>query len=67
MLKLKIENIGIIKECEIELDKITVIAGENDTGKSTIGKTLFGLIKSFREFNNFRFENLKEVIVDETR
>ena len=32
------ENIGIFSEPqEIELKPLTVIAGENDTGKSTIG------------------------------
>ena len=41
------ENIGIFSEPqEIELKPLTVIAGENDTGKSTIGKLLFVLLKA---------------------
>ncbi len=42
----KLKNIGMIKEAEVKLDGLTVIAGENDTGKSTVGKMLFALIKS---------------------
>ncbi len=40
-MRLTIKNIGKIDEADIELNGITVIAGENNTGKSTVGKTLF--------------------------
>lgn len=40
-MKLLLKNIGKIKESKIQIDGITVIAGENNTGKSTVGKTLF--------------------------
>ena len=40
-MELKISNFAKIKEANIKLDGITVIAGENNTGKSTIGKILF--------------------------
>lgn len=43
---LQLRNIGIIKEANIKLNGLTVIAGENDTGKSTVGKILFAIIKS---------------------
>jgi predicted ATPase len=33
-VKLTIKNIGVIKEADIELSGLTVIAGENDSGKS---------------------------------
>ena len=45
-MKLYIKNIGMIKEAEVKLNGLTVIAGENETGKSTVGKTLFAIIKS---------------------
>ncbi len=32
---LNIKNIGLVRDAEIILDGITVIAGENNTGKST--------------------------------
>jgi len=42
----KLKNIGIIECADIKINGITVIAGENDTGKSTISKILFSVIKS---------------------
>lgn len=45
MMELKIKNIGVVKEANIQFNGLTVICGENDTGKSTIGKTLFALVK----------------------
>ena len=36
----------MIKEANVKIDGLTVIAGENDTGKSTVGKMLFSLVKS---------------------
>jgi len=45
-MRLKLKNISIIKEADIKLEGLTVIAGENDTGKSTVGKVLYMMIKS---------------------
>lgn len=50
-MKLSIKNIGKISESTIELNGITVIAGENDTGKSTFGKILFSFFNSFYKIN----------------
>ncbi len=46
---LKLKNIGMIKEAEVKIDGLTVIAGENDTGKSTVGKALYFMIKNINE------------------
>lgn len=43
---LTVKNIGIIKESSISISGLSVIAGENDSGKSTIGKVLMALIKA---------------------
>ena len=40
-MKLSINNFAKIKQADIIIDGITVIAGENNTGKSTVGKVLF--------------------------
>jgi len=45
-MELQLKNIGMIKAANVKIDGLTVIAGENDTGKSTVGKMLFALIKS---------------------
>ena len=46
-MEIFIKNIGKVKEANIKIDGITVIAGENDTGKSTISKSLFTVFNSF--------------------
>lgn len=48
-MKLKIKNFAKLNQAYILVDGITVIAGENNTGKSTIGKILFSL---FNAINN---------------
>ena len=37
----RVKNLGLIDEAEIQLDGITVITGENNVGKSTIGRMLY--------------------------
>ena len=46
-MKLQLKNIGIIKNATVQFNGLTVIAGENDTGKSTVGKVLFSIIKAY--------------------
>ena len=40
-MKLVLQNIGLISHSEIMLDGITLIVGNNSTGKSTIGRALY--------------------------
>lgn len=49
---LEINKIGKYKSAKIEIDGITVIAGPNNTGKSTVGKFLFSLFNSFYNIEN---------------
>ncbi len=46
-MRLSLENIGKIENATIEIDGITVIAGENNTGKSTVGRSLFTVSNGF--------------------
>ena len=50
-MKLEIENFAKIKKASINLDGITVIAGPNNSGKSTVGKILYSL---FNAGNNIK-------------
>lgn len=45
-MKLTIRNINKVQHAEIKLDGLTVIAGANSSGKSTVGKLLFSMVKS---------------------
>ena len=51
-MNILIKNIGKIKKSQIEISGITVIAGNNNTGKSTIGKSLFSVFNSVYDINN---------------
>lgn len=46
-MRLQIKNFAAIREADIKFDGITVIAGENNAGKSTVGKILFSFFHSF--------------------
>lgn len=46
-MNLELKNVGKIEYANIELNGITVMAGENNTGKSTVGKMLFCIFHSF--------------------
>ena len=46
-MKLVLKNIGKIESAAVDINGITVIAGENDTGKSTVGRTLFAMFRAF--------------------
>ena len=50
-MKLSIRNVGKLKEADVEISGITVITGENDTGKSTVGKVLWSVFNGFYEIN----------------
>ena len=58
----EVKNIGKIRHADVKLDGITVIAGENNTGKSTIGKMLFCVFNSFyMKENQIRLQRLKSI------
>ena len=50
-MKLSIRNVGKLKEADVEINGITVITGENDTGKSTVGKVLWSVFNGFYEID----------------
>lgn len=49
----EISNVGIIKNTKIELNGITVLAGENGTGKSTIEKAVALYYQSLYNINDY--------------
>ncbi|MCI4441942.1 MAG: AAA family ATPase [Lentimicrobium sp.] len=67
-MRLKLQNIGIIEEADINIEGITLIAGQNDSGKSTVGKVLYSLIRSFnideKSFNSSKNEFIRNRIRD---
>ena len=63
-MRLKIDNFARIKHADIAIDGITVITGENNTGKSTIGKVLYSTFNAFYDMD-LKIENRRrEEILD---
>lgn len=58
-MNLTVENIALIEKAEIELNGITVVAGLNKTGKTTIGKALYAVISAYRNLPRRVFESKK--------
>ena len=55
MITARFENIGPIKEAELELGDLTIIAGQNNTGKTYLAHTLYNFLNFWKnnEFNLF--------------
>lgn len=51
-MKLLVENICKIAQADIRLDGLTIITGNNNTGKSTIGKALWTMFDAFTSIQN---------------
>lgn len=56
-MRLEIQNINKIKEADIALNGLTVIVGENDMGKSTIGRAFFSIIKAVSNMRSLSNES----------
>lgn len=61
-MKLILKNVGKLKDAEINIDGITVIAGKNNTGKSTVGKSLYCIFNSLYNVNQKIEDDRKEYI-----
>ena len=59
-MRLELKSIGIIKEADVKIDGLTVVAGKNDSGKSTISKILYSMITTLEQskIQTINLENL---------
>ena len=61
-MRLSLQNIGIIETADVEINGLTLIAGNNDSGKSTIGKIAYALTKAFEDFEkNYEKEKVMKM------
>ena len=61
-MQIQIKNIWKIKEATVNLEWLSVIAGNNDTWKSTISKIVFCIIKAFQKYEEFSNISKEEII-----
>lgn len=52
-LTVKLKNIGILKQAEFSLGDLTLICGENNTGKTYAACALYGFLRSWHQFIRF--------------
>lgn len=48
----RFKNIGPVKDAEVELGDLTIIAGRNNTGKTYLVYTLYGFLKMWKRWYN---------------
>ena len=58
-LTVRLKNIGILKQAEFSLGDLTIICGENNTGKTYAACALFGFLESWRKFIRFPISNFQ--------
>ena len=56
-MKFEINNLGIVKEANLELKDLTIVTGENNSGKTYITETSYAIIEDLRQ--NFTIKILK--------
>lgn len=61
-MQIRLKNIGIVKDSTITLEGLTVITGKNNSGKTTVGKTLYSLFDAVANIQR-KAENDKCVYV----
>lgn len=48
-MKILLENVAILKMADIEINGITVTAGLNGTGKTTVGKSIYATLNAYKD------------------
>lgn len=65
-MKIFLKNIGKLKSADVEIKGITIIAGENNTGKSTVGKSLYSIFNSFYnvdvQIRNEKIQSIENIL-----
>lgn len=54
-MQIKLDNVGIVKNSSIDINGLTVITGANNSGKSTVGRAAYALVRSVE---NYEFKAL---------
>ena len=56
-LTVRLKNIGILKHAEFSLGDLTLICGENNTGKTYAAYSLYGFLNSLRKLVSVPIDN----------
>lgn len=65
IMEVSVKSFGTLAAADVHIGGLTVITGENDTGKSTIGKILFSLIKAVARYEEDLEEEKEDRVIAE--
>lgn len=57
MTTFKLKNIGLIEDSEITLNDLTIICGQNNTGKTYITYSIYGFLSMWKDIVDFNLSN----------
>ena len=63
-MRITLKNIAKVKTADIDIKGITVIAGDNNTGKSTIGKALYSVFNGLNDIESKHIKDKHKSLVD---
>ena len=58
-LTVHLKNIGVLKQAEFSLGDLTIICGENNTGKTYASSALYGFLKSWHQLIHFPISDIQ--------
>lgn len=59
-MKLTIDNLGKVVHGELELNNLTILVGDNNSGKTYVTYSIYGLLKNWTDFINYdSFKNIE--------
>lgn len=65
-MEIILNSIGKLRDTRVILDGITIIAGENNTGKSTVGKALYSFFNAYHnideQIRNARLSSVRRIL-----
>jgi len=64
-MRFKLENLGCLKDVDIELGKLTIICGKNNTGKTYINYAIYGFLSVWDYGIDFNLDNEIESLFQE--
>ena len=62
-MKITVENLGKIEKATIDINDLTILVGDNNSGKTYLTYSTYGALKNWRDFINYnKFKNLAEQV-----
>lgn len=65
-MKYKFENLGLLDQVDLEISDLTIICGENNTGKTYATYAVYGFLRSWRQILRFLLEDEIDELLKDT-